>query len=107
MVLQGSGDHLTGQGSQAQPAEVQPAQAQPPPATDIVKEVHLTPEEWDRIEVLMHWACKTGHIKVDQSLCSKQCSSCTVLDLEIWIRWSTACAEWMIKQTLLVKKGFR
>lgn len=102
MVLQGSGEHVTGQESQAQPAEVQPTQA-----TEIVKEAHLTPEEWDRIEVLMHWACKTGHIKVDQSLCSKQCASCTALDLDTWIRWSTACADWMVKQVVLGKRGFR
>jgi hypothetical protein len=112
MVLQDSGGQTTGKESQGQPAEVQPSQAQtqtlPPPATDIVKEVHLTPAEWHRIEVLMHWACRTRHIKLnDQTLCSKQCQSCDVLGLEDWVRWSTSCAEWMVKQDVLGKKGFR
>jgi hypothetical protein len=112
MVLQGNGDQGIGKERQSQPAEVQPAQpqsqAQASPPAEVVKEVHLTPADWHRMEVMMHWACRTHHIKLsDQTLCSKQCQSCTVLTLEDWLAWSTSCAHWMIKQEVLGKKGFR
>jgi len=66
----------------------------------------MSDPEWLQMLDLIRLACNMGHMGIDRNECPKQCSVCMLPTFSSWVKFSTLCAETVLKQAVLQSKGF-